>query len=274
MTVALRKYKAPHTPERAFLPLNSCRLCTLTAGRGYETTGEVYVRSDGRPYTAADRVSIAKWLRRLASVKRGESPTMAKGYDRDQALFAYAKAFPTGRAFPVQPTPDEMVALLDDGWFLSVSGNVKWCPGSKLAEYVNEVVHEIGVAPFPTSAGYLVHEPMRPLGKSPIRVPFADIRRFSKEFAAGDGGRFCIKIKAGYDTKAARVRRESADQTRTIARLRDQRDDAEAAVSRRDRDIAALTLDLVECREDQDDENAAREQLLDALHDFEMEQRP
>ncbi len=44
---------------------------------------------------------------------------------------------------------------------------------SKLDDRVNDVAHEIGIAPFPNAAGWLVYEPMRSIAQGPIRVSWS-----------------------------------------------------------------------------------------------------
>ena len=274
MTVTRAKYRPPHTSEREFAVKNLCRLVVLTAARGVETTGEVFVRQNGTPYTHADRMTIANVLRRYAAKKRGEPPLQAKGFNRDQALYAYAKSFPSGQAKAIDPTMADIKSLLRGGWFLSVSGSVDDVPGkSKLDDWVSDYPHEIGLLPFPDSVGPLVVEPMRPKGAGLIRVSWSDVAKFSSEFAT-NGERLCIGVRAGYDTKAAQVRRGRAiDLVRSFAaraRVRDDLEDALADVAARDLRIASLELDLAQCREDGDPDAAriaALEQAQEAAHD-------
>jgi len=268
MTVVRSKYRPPHTSERSFAVKNLCRMLVLVAARGVETTGEVFVRQNGTPYTHDDRRTLAKTLRRHAARKRGEAPLEAKGFNRDEALYAYAKTWPTGRAYAADPTMAEMKELLRNGWFISVSGSVDDVPGrSPLDDWVSDYPHEIGLLPFPNGTGPLVVEPMRPKGAGLIRVPWSDINKFSSEFAT-DGRRLCIKVKGGWDTKEARTRRDLAQvvaaQERRIERIRAERNAALAEAVR-------LNEQLSECRDDKCD--AEVEAVLDRFHELETEVR-
>jgi len=277
MTVVQRKYRPPHTSEREIPVWNCCRLVVLTAARGVETTGEVFVKANGSPYTHDNRESIVKVLRRFASEKRGEPPSVAKGYNRQEALYAYERAWPGSSVKAIDPTMEELRDLLRSGWFISVSGSVDDVPGrSPLDDWVSDYPHEIGLCPYPTDTGPLVVEPMRPKGAGLIRVPWSDIAKFSSEFAV-NGRRHCIAVKAGYATKAAEVRRAKPDQ-QTIERLRDARDRLQDTVGRLMTDIAAaearnndLLAQLTECREDKC--AAEIEGVLDRLHEWEEAER-
>ena len=251
MSVKLRKYRAPATPETLMRPITGCRISTLVTARAYETLGEQITRANGQPYSVKQRETLMRWLRRLAAEHRGETVATAKGYSRADALYAYDKAFPTGRAIAADITPDQMWEYLKDGWFLSVSGNVDDVPDrSKLDDYVNPVAHEIGIAPFPNAKDeVVVYEPMTPIGRSPIVVRWFDLKRFSSEFAT-NGRRLCIRVKAGYDTEAQRVRRNQVDLSQTIDRLRQSRNEALGTITARDVEIAGLRLDLAQCQED------------------------
>ena len=268
MTVVKRQYRPPHTSEREFVVKNNCRLLVLTAARGVETTGEVFIRANGKPYTHGDRMVIANWLRRYAAEARGVKPNEAPGFSRPQALYAYEKAFPSGRAKPLDITMADLKDLNRDGWFISVSGSMNDVPGnSALDDYVSDYPHEIGIVPYLTNnAGPLIIEPMRPKGAGMVRASWSDVAKFSNEFAT-NGKRFCIGVKAGYDTKAARARRARPD-TQTIERLRGIRDSLQAdlvesqqRVVAQDIEIADLSLKLAECNEDQ---NGASDVIDDA----------
>lgn len=270
MPATTRKYRPPHTSERAMTVKNSCRFHALVIIRAHETNGEQLIRKDGRPYTHSGRLKLAKVLRYHAAQRRGEPPLAADGFNRDQALYAYDQVFPTGHAVAADLTPAQMRLRLEGGWAMTVSGNVDSVPASSpLDDFVNDVPHEIAVLPFPNDHGPLVDEPMRPRGAGLIRVSWSDLNRFTSEFKDSQNRRHCVVVRAGWDTEKARRQRADA---RVITRTRADRDEAAARVIEQDREIAALTIQLTECREDGDPE-AAREQLLDALHDWETEQR-
>lgn len=263
MAVVKRKYRPPHTSEREFNVWNNCRLLVLTAARGCETLGEVFIRADGRPRSHDQRMSIANWLRRYAAQKRGEKPLGAKGFTRDEALYAYAQAFPSGKAKAMGPTMADMRDLVADGWFISVSGSVDDVPGkSALDDWVSDYPHEIGIVPYSSTAdGPLIVEPMRPRGRGLVRASWSDVAKFSSEFAT-NGYRFCIGVKSGYDTAAARARRARTD-TQTIERLRARRDELLEQARASDLEIASLSFQLTECREDAPNASAA----LDAVEE-------
>jgi hypothetical protein len=275
MTATLGRYKAPPTPEWYIKPINACRLSVLTTARGFETLGEAYIRRNGTPYTLDDRVTLMRALRRQASKHRGESPAVAKGYSRDDAIYAYRKVFPTGWAQSVSPLPSEMWEMLTKGWFLSVSGNVDDVPGSsKLDDKVNDVPHEIGLAPFPKNGKVRVYEPMRPVSQSPIWVDWSDIKKFSSEFAT-NGRRVCIRIKAGADTARAQLaettRAQIERKNERIDELRLSLSEASATVAVLTAEVKALTEQLAECRDDGCD--AAVEAILDDLEAWITEKR-
>lgn len=268
MAVVKRKYRPPHTSEREFAVKNNCRLLVLTAARGCETLGEVFIKADGRPRNHDQRMSIANWLRRYAAQARGEKPLEAPGFNRDEALYAYAKAFPTGQAKSLDPTMSEIRDLSANGWFISVSGSMDDVPdASDLDDYVSDYPHEIGIVPYSENAdGPLIVEPMRPKHKGLVRASWSDLAKFSSEFAT-NGKRLCIGIKSGYDTAAARARRARPD-TQTIERLREQRDELVATQRENSLEIANLSLQLAECREDAPNAGAALDAVEEGLKDL------
>jgi hypothetical protein len=272
MTVTASKYKAPYIRERAFTPLNSCRLCALVVLRAFETLGESLVRQDGRCYDHRARVTQAKWLRRLASQHKGISPQDAPGYNREDALYAYRKAWPNSHAVRANDRPLTIKQKLRAGWVYSISGNVKHVRGTKLAEYVGEVGHEITVADYQNGT-CLVYEPMRP--HNPIRVPWDHVKRFSSEYQFDEGRRVCIRIQRGWDTRHARMRRAAAKERETleaiVKRVREQRDTALADLAETSTEALRLLEQLEECREDSS--AAAIEGVLDRLHEWETAER-
>jgi len=268
MPVSMRKYRAPHTSEREFAVKNCCRLVVLVAARGFETLGEQLQRQNGDCYGHKQRMALVDLLRRHAAEHKGVKPTEAAGFNREDALYAYAKAFPSGRAISVDPTPDEMWDLLNDGWFLSVSGNTDDVrSASQLDDWVNDVPHEMGIVPWPKSKDQVrVVEPMRPMGKGYAVATWQDVVRFSSEFAT-NGRRVVIKVRTGYDTRVARRGRLDDDLIRdknaALARLREQRDALTDEVRRVTLDHDAIEAQLTECREDRPDVGSA----LDAIEE-------
>jgi hypothetical protein len=224
---------------------NSCRFHALVIVRAMETNGEQLIRRDGKPYTHSGRLKVARLLRYHAAQRRGEAPLEADGFNRDQALYAYRKVFKTGRAFAADLTPAEMKTFLRDGWAMTVSGNVDSVPASSpLDDFVNDVPHEIAILPFPNDYGPLVDESMRPRGAGLIRVSWAHLNRFTSEFKDGRNRRHCVLVKAGWDTAKARATRDRdqtiAKQKRTIARVREARDDALGDLEAANDEIARL----------------------------------
>jgi hypothetical protein len=256
MTATVARYHGPHTSEKLMLPYNGCRLSVLVAARGYETLGEAFVRPNGNTYTLDNRATMMKWLRRLAAQDRGESPTEAKGFSRDNALYAYAKAFPDGNAVRANDRPATIRARLEAGWFYSVSGNTKHTrPGSLLRRRVNPVAHEIGFVGW-FDGDVDCYEPMTGYV---FRVPFRDIKDFSSEYAFDQGRRLCIRFRIGWATAAAKARRQGREDLLVYGRALDQ---AAATIETQKKRIARLRERL----QDPDEAAAAaREQFADAI---------
>jgi len=271
MTAQTKKYRPPHTSERAIYPMNCCQLVAILGARAMETNGEVFIRANGPQYNHKNRVSLVKWLRRKAAQHRGVAAADAPGFNRDDTLFAYSKVFPSGRAIPVNVTPAEAWDLLEHGWYLSISGNTNDVPAaSPLDDYVNDVAHQIGILPFPKDKDNVwVVEPMRPQTKGLVKVKWDDIRAFSNEFGRD---RLVIKVKAGWDTAAARVRRSNQAKINTLTaardNLRDERDKLRAKVTSQDIEIAALSVQLQECRDDAPDTEAVITSIEEGFADL------
>jgi len=223
----------------------------------------VFIRADGRTFTHANRMTVANVLRRAAAEARGEAWNEAKGFDINQALAAYAKVFPTGRAKRMDLTMADMRDLSQQGWFISTSGSMDDVPGkSPLDDYVSDYPHEIGIVPFTSKDNTtLIVEPMRPQGRGLVRALWSDVAKFSSEFAT-NGQRPCIVIESGYDTKAARVNRRRPD-TQKIEELRGRLEEKRTRIMAQDLEIASLNIQLVECRENAPNAGAA----LDAIEE-------
>ncbi len=266
MTATVARYEPKTTPEKWMRPTNGCRLSVLVSARAFETLGESLIRPSGAFYDRQARTSQMKWLRR-ATGRRYDAP----GYDRDNALRAYAKVFPAGNAIRANDRPRVIKNNLEEGWFYSISGNTKHCrPGSPLRPFVNEVAHEIGIAPFPYDNGDVdVCEPMSPTGRGWVRVPWKDIKAFSSEFAWDMGRRVCIRFDTGYGTAANVMRRKKdkalAKYTATNVRLKTANTELKAGA-------ASLATRLLECEKNcvpvADQISATRIEIAHRLHRF------
>lgn len=269
MAATAKKYKAPRTPETWITPYNACRFSTLLMLRAQETLGEQLIRGNGTAYDRKDRTTLLRWLRRLGGQRAGKG-IAASGYNRPDALYAYEKAFPRGKAVRANDRPSTIRENLGKGWSYSISGNVgKTRPGSPLRDHVNPVGHEIGIRAYSYKDGMVdVWEPMTP--ECWVRVPFSDVKDFSSAYSWDMGRRVCIRVKTGADTQAARARFQLAEtivdlETR-LRRIRDERDEAQQRVAELSTALLDVTAQLTECREDCGP--AAREQLLDALQEW------
>lgn len=263
MAVSADKFKPSVTPETWMSPVNGCRISTLTTAARFQTLDERFTNPSGKPFTKTQRTKLMKRLRVLASEHRGQTPAAADGYSRDDAVYAYEKAFPGYQFHAVDLKPSEMAQMLRSGWFLSLSGNVSHTsPGCILRAYVNPVDHEIGIARLSADGTKaLVYEPMRP--DRPVWVKWSDITAFGSEFAFGGGKRVCIAFKIGSDTA-------EAEALSRLQRVRSQRDDANKTIETLEEDAARLVDDLEACREAQNDcgdavEAARREALADVM---------
>ncbi len=242
MTATVLKYEPPTTPETWMRPINGCRLSVLVSARAFETLGEELTRPNGKPYDRKLRTVLMRSLR--AATGRGRN---APGYTRDNALRAYAKVFgEDANAVRANDRPRIIKDNLEDGWFYSISGNTgRTRPGSPLRRFVNPVAHEIGIAPFPYPNGDVdVCEPMSPMSRGWVRVPWKDIKAFSSEFAFDMGRRVCIRFKTGRYTEAAMVRRRKND---ALAKLTSTNVKLVKANRTGRRDVDALTLKLRQC---------------------------
>jgi hypothetical protein len=270
MTVQAEKYRAPFTSERwVSRPYNSCRAVSLHHLRSFETLGESITWANGLPYGRPARVKQVEAIRDRMAQKRGTPASSADGFNRDEALFAYRVEFPDGNAVEANPTKDGLLAGLKAGYAYSLSGNVRDVPDySPIDDAVNEVPHEIAVAPIQRADGrWLVYEPM---AAKRIWAEFEQVWAFTKQFRT-DGRAFGLRVKAGYATKAAKIARTCQERKAVLKQQRDRALDAqrtaETELQAAEDALEACEALLIACREQAPDctqrEAAARQTALD-----------
>lgn len=215
--ISVMKFLPNVTSELWMSPINGCRLSTMLTAARFQCLDERFTNPSGKPYTRNQRVNVMKELRVAASEHRGESVATADGYSRDDALYAYNKVFPWGKAELYNPTSAQLKQALRDGYFVSLSGNVDDVPQrSTLDNAVNDVPHEIGLARLSNDGSkVLVYEPMRT--DRPIWVDWKDILKFGSEFET-NGRYVCIRVKTGWSTNEAIAKRDCRNSTTITAK--------------------------------------------------------
>jgi len=251
------KFRPDVTPETWITPITACRFSTLTTAARYHTLDEAFTTPAGKGFGKQARTAVMRRLRAYGSEHRGQSVAAADGYNREDALYAYRKMYPTYKVYSLSPRPKEMAALLKQGFFLSVSGNVGLTPaGSILRARVNPVPHEIGLARLNgDGTKVLVYEPMRP--DKPVWVPWSHVKAFSSAFAFGGGRRVCIGVRIAWATAEGFTARAGE---RRAKRLRAERDDeraerqaAEDMIESAQIEIAGLERQLEACESSGED---------------------
>jgi hypothetical protein len=160
-----------------------------------------------------------------------------------------------------------------DGHAVSIALDLSAVPAvDALRRYTNPVAHQVVIYDRQTVNGRRVVrciDPMHPHSNiyRGHRVNWDSVKRAALSIGNGRAFVQVYPINGWTDCDAS-----VEQKNQRIAYLVERRDEYKRLVIERDHEIAQLGLQLAECRDDGDPE-AAREQLLDALHEWEMTQR-
>lgn len=274
--ISPNKFRPSATPETWVYPYTTCRLSTLITAARFQCLDERFRNPSGSLFTKTQRTKLLKRLRTLALDHKGETLAENRGFNRENALYAYRVAFPWGKAERFDPTPPQLKQALRDGYFVSISGNVDDVPGSsKLDDKVNDVPHEIGLARLSKDESQvLVYEPMT---NGSFWAKWEHVKLFASEFQSG-GRYFAIRFKIGYGTLLAQHKRTCATRRQqlksAVERAEAAQLDAETELRRLETEYDELTADfgateqlLAECQTHQceDEWNDALEAAISSL---------
>lgn len=258
MTVDARAYRPPFVTQRGIdSTLDECAFCSTLVNLACATSGEITTNRFGREMGKAQLHYFVRRMRRLIddfeggiTIAQRKELCVALGYPQPRDIDlrigeVLSKLKARTHTFSVSTNPGNIVG----------PSPVKRCA----------CAHEwalVAARGDKADAEILVYDPLRNAGPRQ-RGEWVPARVVMQAAFKNDERQLVLLLQytRGAWTKA---KLDTADKDRTIDRLRTQRNEAV-------KENKVLTEQLSECREDGC--AAATESLLDALHDWEMEQR-
>lgn len=191
------------------LDLTLCRASCTAMGFDATTLGEWTTSPNGQRWGRA-RISTA-----LERMRRATGEPNRPGYNTSHTDdFLRGVGAPTEAGELYIRTFPEILKSLEEGWVISMSGNVGKINGpSPMKKYVNPVPHEMLLTRLSKNKnGIAFIDPMTPHGVSRYErwAEKAHVRQFGSAFRNANGQYVAVRFKRGKYTEAREVARDRA----------------------------------------------------------------